>query len=60
MSNSDRDMEVLSHERMFDGKVFDVERDRVRMPNGREVTVDVIRHPRRSCCCRCPSRGTSS
>jgi ADP-ribose pyrophosphatase len=46
MSNSDRDMEVLSHERVFDGKVFDVERDRVRMPNGREVTVDVIRHAR--------------
>jgi ADP-ribose pyrophosphatase len=36
---------VLGHERMLDGKVFDVDRDRVRMPNGREVTVDVIRHP---------------
>ena len=38
--------ERLSHERVFDGKVFDVDRDRVRMPNGREVTVDVVRHPR--------------
>jgi ADP-ribose diphosphatase len=38
--------ERLSHERQFDGKVFDVDRDRVRMPNGREVTVDVVRHPR--------------
>jgi ADP-ribose diphosphatase len=38
------DPERLSHERVFDGKVFDVDRDRVRMPNGREVTVDVIRH----------------
>lgn len=36
----------LGHERLFDGKVFDVDRDRVRMPNGREVVVDVVRHPR--------------
>jgi ADP-ribose pyrophosphatase len=36
--------ERLSHARVFDGKVFDVDRDRVRMPNGRETTVDVIRH----------------
>ncbi len=40
------DVERLSHERVYDGKVFDVDRDRVRMPNGREVTVDVIRHPK--------------
>ena len=39
------DPERLSTERVFDGKVFDVDRDRVRMPNGRDVTVDVIRHP---------------
>jgi len=39
-------MEVLSHERVFQGTVFDADRDRVRMPNGREVTVDVIRHAR--------------
>jgi ADP-ribose pyrophosphatase len=38
--------ERLSTERVFDGKVFDVDRDRVRMPNGREVTVDVVRHAR--------------
>jgi len=37
--------ELLSHERLFTGKVFDVDRDRVRMPNGRDVTVDVVRHP---------------
>jgi ADP-ribose pyrophosphatase len=35
----------LDHQRIFDGRVFDVDRDRVRMPNGREVTVDVVRHP---------------
>ena len=38
--------ERLSHERIYDGKVFDVDRDRVRMPNGRQVTVDVVRHAR--------------
>ena len=42
MDNAD----VLSHTRVFDGKVFDVDRDTVRMPNGRDVTVDVIRHVR--------------
>jgi ADP-ribose pyrophosphatase len=38
--------DVLSHTRIFEGKVFDVDRDTVRMPNGRQVTVDVIRHAR--------------
>jgi ADP-ribose pyrophosphatase len=39
------DPERLDHQRIFDGKVFDVDRDSIRMPNGREVSVDVIRHP---------------
>lgn len=39
------DHERLSTSRVFSGKVFDIDRDRVRMPNGREVTVDVVRHP---------------
>src|SRR5215218_7673669 len=38
------DPERLSTERAFGGKVFDVDRDTVVMPNGRTVTVDVIRH----------------
>jgi len=38
--------EVLSSEAVFNGKVFDVFRDRVRMPNAREVVVDVVRHSR--------------
>jgi ADP-ribose pyrophosphatase len=38
--------EALSSQRVFDGKVFDVDRDVVRMPNGRDVTVDVVRHVR--------------
>ena len=48
MSNQDsrRAVDVVSSERVFDGKVFDVFRDRVRMPNHREVTVDVVRHAR--------------
>jgi ADP-ribose pyrophosphatase len=40
------DPERLSHERVYDGKVFDIDRDKVRMPNGRTVTVDVVRHPK--------------
>jgi ADP-ribose pyrophosphatase len=40
------DPEQLSHQRVYDGKVFDIDRDRVRMPNGRDVTVDVVRHAR--------------
>ena len=42
---SDDDV-VLASERMFDGKVFEIDRDRVRMPNGREVVVDIVRHVR--------------
>jgi len=38
--------ERLSTTRVFTGKVFDIDRDTVRMTNGREVTVDVVRHPR--------------
>jgi ADP-ribose pyrophosphatase len=38
------DPERLQHERVYDGTVFAIDRDRVRMPNGREVTVDVVRH----------------
>jgi ADP-ribose pyrophosphatase len=38
--------ERLSSTRVFTGRVFDVDRDAVRMRNGREVTVDIVRHPR--------------
>jgi ADP-ribose pyrophosphatase len=40
------DAERLGSERVFTGRVFSIDRDRVRMPNGREVTVDVVRHSR--------------
>ena len=38
------DAEKLDSDRVFEGKVFSVDRDRVKMPNGRTVTVDVVRH----------------
>lgn len=38
--------ETLTSDRVFRGKVFNVDRDKVRMPNGREITVDVVRHSR--------------
>lgn len=38
--------ETIDSERVFKGKVFSIDRDRVRMPNGRAVTVDVVRHSR--------------
>ena len=34
----------LQHRRIFRGRVFDVEQDRVRMPNGRQVTLEIVRH----------------
>jgi len=39
------DHESLEQSTVYVGKVFNVDRDRVRMPNGRELTVDVVRHP---------------
>src|SRR5690242_2976895 len=38
------DTERLSHERVYKGKVFNIDRDQVKMPNGRTVVVDVVRH----------------
>ncbi|HOU94528.1 MAG TPA: NUDIX hydrolase, partial [Polyangiaceae bacterium] len=34
----------LSGETVYDGKIFRVERDRVRLPNGREATLEIVRH----------------
>jgi len=36
--------EVLSRETVFKGKVFDVERAKVKLPHGRESTQEVVRH----------------
>jgi ADP-ribose diphosphatase len=38
------DAETLESEQVFKGKVFSVSRDKVKMPNGRTVAVDVVRH----------------
>ena len=38
------DAEKLDSEKVFTGKVFSIDRDRVKMPNGRTVTVDIVRH----------------
>jgi ADP-ribose diphosphatase len=38
--------ERLTSTQVFKGRVFDIDRDTVRMTNGREVVVDVVRHPR--------------
>lgn len=34
----------LSHAVPFTGRVFHIDRDRVRQPNGRIVTLDIVRH----------------
>ena len=38
--------ERLQSEKAFEGRVFSVDRDRVRMPNGRSVTLEIVRHPK--------------
>jgi ADP-ribose pyrophosphatase len=38
------DAELLQREQVFKGKVFSVERDTVKMRNGRTVSMDVVRH----------------
>jgi ADP-ribose pyrophosphatase len=40
------DAETLNSERVYAGKVFNVDRDRVKLPNGRVTTVEVVRHSR--------------
>ena len=36
---------VLSTERVHVGQIFVTTRDRVRLPNGRTATLEVVRHP---------------
>ena len=45
-SSEERPMPSLSSEQVFKGRVFSVDRDRVRLANGREVTLDIVRHPK--------------
>lgn len=37
--------EVISRERLYQGKVFDVERELVRLPHGATVQLELVRHP---------------
>ena len=37
--------ERLASDTRFKGRIFSVTVDRVRLPNGREVTLDIVRHP---------------
>jgi ADP-ribose pyrophosphatase len=39
------DGQRLATERVYRGKILQVDRDRVRLPNGRETTLEMVRHP---------------
>ena len=39
------DTDLISRERVFEGKVFNVDRERVTLPHGTTVILDVVRHP---------------
>ena len=38
------DSTLLSSQRVYEGRIFDVTVDRVRLPHGREATLEVVRH----------------
>ena len=38
-------IKVIERERVFEGKVFSVDRERVTLPHGPTATLDVVRHP---------------
>lgn len=44
MVNGSGDIEVIERERVHEGKVFCVDRERVRLPHGPTVTLDLVRH----------------
>lgn len=35
----------LDSERVYEGRLLKIDRDRVRLPNGRETTLEMVRHP---------------
>ena len=39
------DHQRLSTERVYGGRLLKIDRDRVRLPNGRETTLEMVRHP---------------
>jgi ADP-ribose pyrophosphatase len=42
---SERDFVRLSSERVYEGAIFAVDRERYRYPDGEEVTREIVRHP---------------
>jgi len=36
---------LKAHRQVFRGRIFAVDSDRVRLPNGHEATLDIVRHP---------------
>lgn len=38
------DSTLLSSQRVYEGRIFDVTVDRVRLPHGRETTLEIVRH----------------
>ena len=38
------DSTLLSSQRVYEGRIFDVTVDRVRLPHGREATLEIVRH----------------
>ena len=49
--------DVLNREIVFEGKVFDVERAKVRLPHGRESTQEVVRHSKSAVLIPVPAPG---
>jgi ADP-ribose pyrophosphatase len=39
-----QEIDVISRERVYEGKVFSVDRERVKLPHGPTVTLDFVRH----------------
>jgi ADP-ribose pyrophosphatase len=39
------DADVIERERVYEGRVFSVDRERVKLPHGPTVTLEVVRHP---------------
>jgi ADP-ribose pyrophosphatase len=41
----DPDADVIERQRVYEGRVFSVDRERVKLPHGPTVTLEVVRHP---------------
>jgi len=39
------DYEKKASDRVYEGRLLKIDRDRVRLPNGRETTLEMVRHP---------------